>query len=96
MGNSSAGIREAGIYGIPAIDIGTRQNGRYRLATSKNIIHIVEDKTSIEEAIHDIKSYAVESYLFGDGNSTMRFFEVMRKTEFWKTKIQKHFVDFQM
>ncbi len=25
----SAGIRESGIYGIPAIDIGSRQKGRY-------------------------------------------------------------------
>ena len=25
VGNSSAGIRESGIYGIPAIDIGSRQ-----------------------------------------------------------------------
>ena len=29
IGNSSAGIREAGVYKIPTIDIGSRQEGRY-------------------------------------------------------------------
>ena len=32
IGNSSAGIRETGVYGIPAIDIGTRQNEDIQLA----------------------------------------------------------------
>lgn len=31
IGNSSAGVRETSIYGIPAIDIGNRQQGRYSL-----------------------------------------------------------------
>ncbi len=28
VGNSSTGIREAAYYGVPAVNIGTRQNGR--------------------------------------------------------------------
>ena len=29
IGNSSAGIREAPVFGVPTINIGTRQNNRY-------------------------------------------------------------------
>lgn len=96
IGNSSAGVREAGIYGIPAIDIGTRQQGRYYTEKSKNILHTLEDKKKILEAVKNIESYTVKTEIFGDGNSTMRFYNIVRTKEFWAKKIQKHFVDFQM
>ncbi len=96
IGNSSAGVREAGIYGVPAIDIGTRQSGRYQETSSKNIIHVDEEIEQIEEAIQMIRNHATESYSFGDGNSTVRFFEIVESPDFWQTDIQKHFVDFQM
>ncbi len=96
IGNSSAGIREAGIYGIPAIDIGSRQSGRYYENTSRNIVHVNENKNDITKAIENIEIYACETHLFGDGNSTLRFYEIIAKPEFWNTEIQKHFVDFRM
>ena len=96
IGNSSAGVREAGIYGVPAIDIGTRQTGRYQAALAKNIIHVEEDANQIKQAIADIQAHAFESHVFGDGNSTKRFYEIIAQQEFWSTEIQKHFVDFQM
>lgn len=96
IGNSSAGVREAGIYGIPVIDIGTRQYGRYHESTSKNIVHVSENKNEIQNAIKNIKTFAIETHLFGDGKSTMRFYEVIDKQEFWDTELQKHFVDFQI
>ena len=96
IGNSSAGVREAGIYGVPAIDIGTRQNGRYNQSTSKNIIHTNENVDQIKMAIESSGVHAFETHLFGDGNSTMRFYEIISDADFWNTKIQKHFVDFQM
>jgi len=37
IGNSSAGIREAPFYGVPAINIGTRQNNRFRYRSVINI-----------------------------------------------------------
>lgn len=94
IGNSSAGIREAGIYGIPAIDIGTRQNGRYSMATSPNIVHVNEDKTDIMKAICDIEHHATANQIFGDGNSTQKFYEIMKSDSLWGTGIQKHFVDY--
>lgn len=94
IGNSSAGIRESGIYGIPAIDIGTRQNERYDAEVMKNIMHTKEDRDSILEAIRSIGFHAVKTQVFGDGNSTMRFYEIVKNDTFWKMEIQKKFVDF--
>lgn len=96
IGNSSAGVREAEVYGVPAIDIGTRQNRRYNLSTSKNIIHINEDVEQIKMAIENVGVHAPESHLFGDGDSTTRFYEIVSDANFWNTELQKYFVDFQM
>ena len=96
MGNSSAGIREAGIYGIPAIDIGTRQSGRYDLKTSKNIQHVDENLKSILNAIYNVDKYKTTEYLFGQGNSTEQFLNIMGNIDFNSINIQKKFVDFRM
>ena len=96
IGNSSAGIREAGIYGIPAIDVGTRQSGRYNLKTSKNIQHVPEDFKSILEAIDKVNQYKTTEYLFGQGNSTEQFLNIMENIDFKNIRMQKKFVDFRM
>lgn len=96
IGNSSAGVREAGIYGVPAIDIGTRQKGRYTRSTSPNILPTTENCKNILLSIETISDYAIESHIYGDGNSTKRFYEMIKKDCFWDTEIQKHFVDFKM
>jgi len=48
IGNSSAGIREAPIYGVPTIDIGTRQNGR---DSGESISNIPAEKSRILDEI---------------------------------------------
>lgn len=93
VGNSSAGIRESGIYGIPAIDIGTRQSGRYSVAKTGNLQHVSENKTEILKAIDKVKDYRCESHVFGNGNSTVMFNRIVSQELFWNTKIQKRFVD---
>lgn len=96
MGNSSAGIREAGIYGIPAIDIGSRQSGRYSLTVAKNIQHVIEKRDSILEAIDNVNQYRTTEYLFGDGKSTEKFYKIMKSIDFTQINIQKKFIDFKM
>lgn len=92
IGNSSAGVRETSVYGIPAIDVGTRQSGRYSLENT-NIQHVEEDKQALLNAIGDIENYRVKSFDFGRGESTERFMETVRSTEIWERAIQKSFVD---
>lgn len=92
IGNSSAGIREAGIYGIPAIDIGTRQSGRYVLSQSKNIQHVDEDEREILDAISRVEDFRAPSFAFGDGNSAKKFINIVEQPDFWKIELQKRFV----
>ena len=96
IGNSSAGIRESGIYGIPAIDIGTRQSGRYSTVENMNLQHVSENCDEILTALNQTERYKTPSYVFGDGNSTQRFMHIVKKEQFWLMNIQKHFVDRDM
>lgn len=92
IGNSSAGVRETGVYGIPSIDIGSRQKGRY-LDTIGNIQHVNEDGTEILNAIDCIENYRIQSFEYGKGNSTEQFMEIVSKEDVWKISIQKKFID---
>ena len=96
IGNSSAGIRESCVYGIPDIDIGTRQTGRYSIEKSRNIQHVPEDKGDILNAISRVGDYRMKSTFFGDGHSTERFMEILKSPKLWDIKIQKKFIDFNM
>ena len=48
VGNSSAGIKESSFLGTPAVNIGTRQQGRLK---DKNVIDVTHDSEKIKEAI---------------------------------------------
>ncbi len=93
MGNSSAGVRETCVYGIPAIDVGSRQRGRYDCGVNQNIQHTTEQKQEILRAIQQVDLYRKKATFFGDGNSTKRFLEIISKEQVWNQKIQKVFVD---
>ncbi|MEK8199505.1 UDP-N-acetylglucosamine 2-epimerase [Lysinibacillus sp. FSL M8-0134] len=93
IGNSSAGIREANVYGIPTINIGNRQKGRYNLKDS-NIVTIEENQTEILKAIDKalkIKNKCLRT--FGDGKSTERFMSILCSDTIWNSKIEKTFSD---
>ena len=93
IGNSSTGVRETSIYGIPSIDIGSRQKNRYDLNTSKNILHVTEEESKILEAIKNISKYKTKSMVFGSGNSTELFLKEISKKDFWLKDLQKVFID---
>lgn len=93
IGNSSAGVREACIYGIPCIDIGSRQSNRYNINVVSNIHHIKEDYNSILKAVKKTEKYRVTNTSFGEGNSTEGFMSIIEDEEIWELPIQKKFVD---
>jgi UDP-N-acetylglucosamine 2-epimerase (hydrolysing) len=86
IGNSSAGIREAPVYGVPTIDIGTRQQGRY---AGKSIINC-RSLDEICEAIANPPKSA-KSLHYGSGNSAKLFAEALPKV--WDISPQKRFID---
>lgn len=95
IGNSSAGIREAGIYGVPTIDIGTRQNSRIIVNANSNIQHVDNSSKDILKAIEQIHLYKREGTYFGDGNSTQRFIELLESDIHDRIALQKVFIDFR-
>lgn len=92
IGNSSLGIRESGIYGIPTINVGTRQNGRYDLRTQKNICCVNEKKSEIIIAINEIEKYKYKDKMFGSGDSDKKILKILKNDNLWKRNIQKKFI----
>lgn len=92
IGNSSAGIRETPYYGVPAVNIGTRQQNR---AHHESIIHTDYDAKSIIDGIKEaLKSQpAKEDVGFGTGNSAKLFLESLNSDLVWKLSNQKQFLD---
>ena len=90
-GNSSAGIREAPYYGIPTVNVGSRQYGRTRNA---DIIHTGYEMQDILDGLKKAANIHLQPQeLFGDGKSNHKFFETMNKPAFWKTPTQKYFTE---
>lgn len=91
IGNSSSGIREAGIYGITTINIGTRQLNR---SNNPSIINIKPNQDEILYAIQNVIYKKTKcTYEFGQGNSAEKFFKIITDENFWKISCQKQFVD---
>lgn len=93
IGNSSAGIRESCVYGVPAIDIGTRQRNRYPKGVLANIIHSEENAVSIKRCIEQVDNYRYKSNYYGTGKSAEIFIKILRGRKIFKQNIQKCFVD---
>jgi len=68
LGNSSSGIVEAGLFGLPVINVGDRQRGRERGA---NVIDVPNEAGTIVEALDQLKSmpqrFAINSPYGGAG-----------------------------
>lgn len=92
IGNSSAGIREAPYYGIPIINIGTRQQNR---AVHADIINIDYSENGIKEALLIIDSHKIQNVEddFGKGNSNELFLQCLKKDNIWELNHQKQFRD---
>lgn len=93
LGNSSAGIRECPVFGVPAIDISTRQAGR---AASSCVVNVPGEKAAILPVMEDIWRDGRRhepDLVFGDGNSAGHFLDVLRRDDFWGVSTQKQFND---
>ena len=88
--NSSAGVREASVFGIPSINIGTRQNNR---GQHSSIINVDENEKEILKAITEIPKRFKPSLNFGRGDSAKSFIKTISEKSFWKIPNQKQFND---
>lgn len=91
VGNSSAGVREAPHFGLPAINVGSRQKNRVQ---HDLVINCELKPGVVGDAIQRALTLKRESAsLFGDGNSAEMFHAVLRDSAFWQRPTQKFFVD---
>lgn len=91
IGNSSAGVREAPYYGVPSINLGTRQLNRAR---APSIFHADEHVAAIKAAIVQCKAGRfAPCNEFGEGNSAELFAAQLQTEAFWRINKQKVFVD---
>lgn len=91
VGNSSAGIREAPFYGIPTVNVGTRQHGRTQ---NPDIIHTSYKKNDIINGVLKAINHTIEpQLLFGDGTSDKKFLNILLSDHFWNIKKQKVFIN---
>jgi len=90
VGNSSSGIHEAPVYGVPTINIGTRQLNRFHYAS---ITNVPEDEERVLKAVRGANRSAPPSFHFGHGDSAKRFIQHLLAPELWRTCRQKQFRD---
>ena len=93
VGNSSSGIIEAPSFGLPVVNIGSRQEGRQR---AENVIDVDYDKEQIKAAIK--KALYDEDFKrevkncknpYGDGKAGVRIADILSKIKVDKKLLQK-------
>ncbi len=90
MGNSSSGVREAPVFGVPSVNIGSRQLNRNRTPA---IFNVQADATEILKTISALPDRMTASSTFGNGNSGELFAALMKDNKTWSLPRQKTFID---
>ena len=85
IGNSSSAIREGETIGVPAVNIGSRQNMRLK---GKNIIDVNPNRKEIIKAINNQINHGrfKTEYLYGEGGSGEKISEILSKTSIVNTQ----------
>ncbi|MFC1593800.1 UDP-N-acetylglucosamine 2-epimerase [Candidatus Omnitrophota bacterium] len=88
IGNSSSAIREGAIIGIPAVNIGSRQQGRAR---GNNVKDVAYDEKIILKAIKQQIAHGKykPDFIYGDGKAGERIANILSKLNVTKIPIQK-------
>ncbi|XP_056136109.1 bifunctional UDP-N-acetylglucosamine 2-epimerase/N-acetylmannosamine kinase [Lampris incognitus] len=90
IGNSSCGVREAGAFGTPVINLGTRQTGR---ETGENVLH-VRDADTHNKIYHALELQFGKRYpcskIYGDGNAVPRILKLLQAIDL-DEPVQKNF-----
>ena len=96
VGNSSSGIIEAPSFGLPVVNIGTRQIGRQR---GQNVIDVDYDKDKIIKAIKvglydkEFKGKASKCIApYGNGHASTKIAEILENIDITPELLQKKIV----
>lgn len=86
IGNSSVGIRESSILGLPVVNIGSRQNNRLR---ASNVIDVNYDQSKIYDAISSQVNHDKypSSDIYGNGNSGKKIASILESVNLTTQKV---------
>lgn len=90
IGNSSAGVHEAPVYGVPTINIGSRQNNRFKGASIFDVDFLADDILAVVKSVRAQRYEAVAHY--GMGDSADKFINILR-SDIWNRGTQKYFLE---
>ncbi len=92
IGNSSAGVREAPFFGLPSLDIGTRQTNRAQSASVFSCA--ATDHVAIQKFLKTQWGQRHTPHTgFGEGRAADRFVATLNDDAFWSQGLQKAFHD---
>lgn len=92
VGNSSSGIIEATSFGLPVVNVGSRQEGRERAA---NVIDATSRKEQIKAALAKALSQSFKDSIkncanpYGDGKTADKIVQILSSLEIHKNLLQK-------
>jgi len=96
VGNSSAGLIETPYFGLPAVNVGRRQEDRLH---AENVLHVPHDRGAIAEAIRialeneEFRKMAADcNRPFGNGKSGDKVIDVLREIPLDRRLLVKRFV----
>jgi UDP-N-acetylglucosamine 2-epimerase (hydrolysing) len=90
IGNSSVGVREAPFFGIPSLDIGTRQHQRSIANSTTGSTAL--DQLTIKDFLINRWGYAyAKDTQLGAGHASKRFAQILSDASFWQLSLQKQF-----
>ncbi|MBE0470914.1 MAG: UDP-N-acetylglucosamine 2-epimerase (hydrolyzing) [Methyloprofundus sp.] len=91
IGNSSMGVYEAPYYGLPVLNIGRRQIGRYH---SNNMNYVDNDEAEIYSGIKEMLSKTKPEYFnpFGDGHTASKIVNILENLEINESLLNKKLV----
>ncbi len=94
LGNSSSGIGEAPIIGVPTINVGNRQSGRIMAET---IINVPFDADKIEKAMEKAKTAShIPTKIYGDGCTSEKIIDIIKDVLNKGIDLKKGFYDLEV
>ncbi len=95
-GNSSSGLIESASFGLPVLNVGSRQQGRVH---GRNVIHVAATREAIIGGLAQVLDPAFRAALrgtenpYGDGHASERIVERLQDVALGSSLVVKRFVD---
>jgi UDP-N-acetylglucosamine 2-epimerase (hydrolysing) len=94
IGNSSSGVREAPIFAVPSLDLGSRQENRNN---SESILQSNFESRLVDYFFNQFIGQTFNSIMkFGSGDSASKFLSILANSDLLKSPTDKSFVSLKV